>query len=72
VESEWNVFMAEKAPEQQARPYMVTESFAITEFVEHPIFGVGRVLEITGAEKMVVIFKEGRKTLLCNRVPRVP
>lgn len=72
VESEWNVFMAEKAPEHQARPYKVTESFAITEFVEHPIFGVGRVLEITGAEKMVVIFKEGRKTLLCNRVPRVP
>jgi hypothetical protein len=71
-ESEWNVFMAEKAPEQQSRPYKVSESFAIAEFIEHPIFGVGRVLEITGAEKMVVIFKEGRKTLLCNRLPRIP
>jgi hypothetical protein len=72
VESEWNVFMAEKASEQQIRQYRVTESFGITEFIEHPLFGVGRVLEITGAEKMVVIFKEGRKTLLCNRVPKVP
>jgi hypothetical protein len=72
AESEWNVFMAEKAPEQQPRLYTVSESFAVAEFIEHPIFGVGRVLEITGAEKMVVIFKEGRKTLLCNRVPKVP
>ena len=72
VEGEWNVFMAEKAPEQQSRPYRVSESFAVAEFIEHPVFGAGRVLEITGAEKMVVIFKEGRKTLLCNRVPMVP
>jgi hypothetical protein len=69
-ENEWNVFMTEMPPEHQPRLYRVSESYLVSEFIEHPAFGFGRVLEITGAEKMVVIFKDGRKTLLCNRSPR--
>ncbi|MFH0957454.1 MAG: hypothetical protein V1897_01995 [Pseudomonadota bacterium] len=71
VESEWNVFMSEIDPDQKPRLYRVSESFMVTEFVEHPNFGIGRVLEITGREKMVVIFKEGRKTLICNHGAKV-
>jgi hypothetical protein len=70
AENEWNVFMAEMPPETQPRSYTISKSYSVAEFIEHPSFGVGRVMEITGVEKMVVIFKEGRKTLLCNRAAR--
>lgn len=69
-ENEWNVFMTEMPPEHQPRVYRVSESYLVSEFIEHPAFGFGRVIEITGAEKMLVIFKDGRKTLLCNRSPK--
>ncbi len=68
AENEWSVIMTEMQPETQPRSYNITKSYMVAEFIEHPKFGVGRVMEITGAEKMVVIFKDGRKTLLCNRV----
>ncbi len=67
AENEWKVFMAEAPDDQAPRRYNVFESFSVSEFIDHPTFGVGKVIEITGAEKILVIFKEGRKTLVCNR-----
>ena len=65
--SEWNTFMNEMPPDTEPRPYSIYEAFRAAEYIQHPVFGVGRVLEIVGAEKIQVIFEEGRKVLVCNR-----
>jgi hypothetical protein len=64
---EWTTFMKNMPPGTMPKPYKVSESYSPAEYVEHPLFGTGRVLEIVGAEKIQVIFKEGRKVLICNR-----
>ncbi len=67
AENEWKVFLSELPDDCSPRPYKPTDSYGANEFIDHLTFGIGRVLEITGAERMLVIFKDGRKTLLCNR-----
>jgi hypothetical protein len=67
AESEWTAVMNEMPSDHSPRPYSVFESYKRAEFIQHPVFGVGRVIEILGREKMEVIFKEGRKVLLCCR-----
>ena len=67
AENEWKVFLTELPADSSPRPYQSTDSYAANEYIDHLTFGIGRVLEITGAERMLVIFKDGRKTLLCNR-----
>ncbi|MGC8602763.1 MAG: hypothetical protein ACP5VS_03640 [Desulfomonilaceae bacterium] len=67
AENEWKTFMADAAQDIDPRKYSIFESYKASEFIEHPSFGIGKVLEITGRGKMLVIFKEGRKTLIFNR-----
>ncbi len=64
---EWTTFMKDMPVGSTPKPYMVSGSYQPSDYVEHPLFGTGRVLEIVGAEKIQVIFKEGRKVLICNR-----
>ncbi|MGO9570688.1 MAG: hypothetical protein ACLP5H_24450 [Desulfomonilaceae bacterium] len=64
---EWTTFMKDMPSGTTPKPYKASESYGPPEYVEHPLFGTGRVLEIVGAEKIQVIFKEGRKILICNR-----
>lgn len=66
---EWQTIMRHMPPDHVPRPYRVSESYAPAEFIEHPVFGIGRVLEIAGAERIQVIFKDGRKILICNKKP---
>ncbi len=67
AESEWSTFMKEIDADTKTRPYRVSEAYGRAEYIEHPTFGIGRVLDIVGVEKVEVIFKEGRKILICNR-----
>lgn len=64
---EWTTFMKDMPPGTMPKPYKTSESYGPSEYVEHPLFGTGRVLEIVGAEKIQVVFREGRKVLICNR-----
>lgn len=64
---EWTTFMKEMPPDSAPRPYRMSESYKAGEFITHPTFGTGRVLEIAGVEKIEVVFEEGRKVLLANR-----
>lgn len=66
---EWTTIMKDMAPDAIPRTYRVTESYEALEFIEHPVFGTGRVLAIVGSERMQAIFKDGRKILVCNRKP---
>lgn len=65
--NEWATFMKDLPPDAPPRPYNISETYSSGDFIQHPMFGVGKVLDIVGAEKMQVVFQEGRKILLCNR-----
>jgi hypothetical protein len=67
AQSEWTTFMKEMPPDYSPRPYSISDAYKPSEFIEHPTFGIGRVLDLVGAEKMQVIFKDGRKILICNK-----
>lgn len=64
---EWTTFMKEMPPDSTPKAYRMSESYKPGEFITHPTFGTGRVLEILGVEKVEVVFEEGRKVLLANR-----
>ncbi len=67
AESEWSTFMTEMVPDSAPLPYATSAAYSKGEFIDHPVFGIGRVLNIVGVEKIEVIFKEGRKILIFNR-----
>jgi hypothetical protein len=67
AESEWSTFMTEMAPGSTPLSYATSATYSRGEYIDHPVFGVGRVLNIVGVEKIEVIFKEGRKILIFNR-----
>lgn len=64
---EWKRMMDEMPAEHTPRPYRVSESYQAAEFIEHPVLGKGRVMEILGAQRISVIFRDGRKILVCNK-----
>ena len=64
---EWSTLMKEMPPDSKPRPYNISEMYDTAEFLEHPVFGTGRVLGVVGREKIEVAFQDGRKVLLCNR-----
>lgn len=45
------------------RSYSMRETFALNEPIQHPKFGKGVVLEILDANKVAILFEEGRKVL---------
>jgi hypothetical protein len=67
AKNEWTTFMRELPEGYEPRSYKISESFKVGEFIQHPSLGMGRVLDIAGAEKIEVIFESGRKILLFNR-----
>jgi len=67
AESEWNTIMGEMPSDCAPRLYRVSESYQSSEFIEHPVLGKGRVTDILGAQRIEVIFRDGRKILVCNK-----
>ncbi len=67
AEGEWNTFMKGLDESIEPRTYKINEEFDEGEFLNHKSFGVGKVINILGSEKMEVVFKEGRKVLLYNK-----
>jgi hypothetical protein len=67
AEGEWTTIMSDLSADDTPRTYRVSESYGASEFIEHPVFGKGRVTDVLGAQRIQVIFKDGRKVLVCNR-----
>ena len=65
--SEWKTIMNDKQPDTITRPYLIAETYRTGEFIEHPTLGTGRVMDVLGSQRIQVIFREGRKVLVCNR-----
>jgi hypothetical protein len=55
-----------RAPEVAARPYAVSQTFAVGEQIEHPKFGRGTVVTVTG-QRIEVEFADGKKPLVHAR-----
>jgi hypothetical protein len=64
---EWETFMTEMPTDTSPRPYRIFDAYGAAEFLEHPVFGIGRVVDVLAGDKIEVAFKEGRKVLLCNK-----
>ena len=62
-EQRWNQAMASIVA--QPVPYNMNGKFPVRTLVEHPVFGVGAVLELLPPDKMDVLFREGVKRLRC-------
>lgn len=61
------VYWEEKVAKLSAkvpRPYAVNERFDATDLLEHPTFGLGVVESVRGDGKIVVLFRDGEKTLI--------
>ena len=62
-EQRWNQAMASIVA--QPVPYNMNGKFPDRTLVEHPIFGIGAVVELFPPDKMDVLFREGVKRLRC-------
>jgi hypothetical protein len=65
--SEWNTIIKKMPPDVVPRPYSASEQFQSGDFIEHPHFGLGKVLGMAARDKIEVIFQAGRKVLVCGR-----
>ena len=59
--------MLRKHDGKTPRPYAMAESFAVGEFIGHPVFGPGEVTAVVPPDKMDILFEVGVKRLLCNK-----
>ena len=46
-------------------PYTPQSHFSVDEFIEHKVFGVGKVVDLIAPNKFTVHFKTGKKILIC-------
>jgi len=49
-----------------AKDYAMTGAYQPRDLLDHPIFGLGLVLQVIGDSKMEVLFRDGRKLLRCR------
>lgn len=64
-EEQWQEF-ALQSPVGPAIPYAMDSAFKKGDAVEHPVFGVGLVLEVVPPNKVEILFEAGRKLLRCK------
>lgn len=46
--------------------YSMTTSYKVNALIDHPVFGLGMVQRVVGAQKIEVLFEEGKKTMRCK------
>jgi len=50
----------------KASEYSMTDSYKVKALINHPIFGLGLVQRLSGAQKIEVLFEDGKKTMRCK------
>lgn len=66
LEESWEALLSGK--EGDARPYRFAESYNPGDILRHTQFGLGVVESRINPQKISVLFREGRKVLIDNRV----
>lgn len=57
--------MIEEISPENTITYEMTASFKLNDITSHPVFGLGKVLELITPDKAVIQFREGIKVLAC-------
>ncbi len=65
IEAEWENLLAEVNP-ADATPYNIQMSIKNGDLIQHPSFGLGRVINTIKPNKMEVVFSTGTKLLRCS------
>ncbi|MEA3544737.1 MAG: hypothetical protein U9R69_05885, partial [Thermodesulfobacteriota bacterium] len=65
IETEWENLLNDVDP-ASATPYSMTMSIKVEGVIQHPSFGLGRVITIIRPNKMEVFFRSGVKLLRCT------
>jgi hypothetical protein len=50
----------------KAADYSMTGDYRVKSLINHPLFGLGIVQRIAGAQKVEVLFEDGKKTMRCR------
>lgn len=62
---EWETLRA-TMDSAKAAEYSMTGAYHVKSLINHPVFGLGIVQRVVGAQKVEVLFEEGRKTMRCR------
>lgn len=62
--SSFEKIMEQMNPDQVV-PYSMTGSIKLGDFIEHKLFGIGRVIDYITPDKIIADFQEGQKILVC-------
>src|SRR5512137_1596701 len=66
-EAQWNAELAAAAARgAKGRPYATSEAFRAGDVLDHPAFGVGLVQRAMGPGKILVLFRDGARSLICR------
>ena len=65
AQKEWEKLRPEM-DEKNAKKYNMTASFKVGNLIDHPTFGLGLVENLTGPQKIEVLFEQGRKIMRCQ------
>ena len=61
--------MIKELGDAPTKSYSTDSCYTNGEFLEHKVFGVGKVIKLITPDKMAVRFKDGQKILICGPVP---
>ncbi len=64
TEAAWENQINEADPDA-ATPYNIKMSIKVGDLIQHPNFGLGRVIDTIKPDKMEVVFRDGTKLLRC-------
>lgn len=64
-QKKWALRCASPAGEK-IQPYAMNGSFRADSLIDHPVFGVGIVQQVIGAQKIEVLFESGTKIMRCK------
>ncbi len=57
----------QKHPDASGRPYSVHEHFMKGDIIEHRRYGLGFVIDVLDATKLLVAFEDKKRLMVCNR-----
>jgi len=67
----WSELTADREADE-ARRYDKAAALEALQLVEHPVFGLGVVVERTGEHKVCVLFEDRARLMLCGGAPDDP
>lgn len=62
---EWETLRPGMNP-AEAKNYSMNATYKVNSLINHPVFGLGLVMRVSGPQKIEVLFENGKKTMRCK------